>query len=161
MLQELNIIENLRWDMIALGVFFLVNLIVFVNLQTKLQTLQRSQAELNTHLLELAGDVKALYESGTTLGSKVKSLEFGSKVLKEEQEKLSLKDPDQQMYRNAVQQINNGETVNQISASSGLSRGEIELLKRFQKIENELEPVVKTKVKKKSSQAAPEMDKAV
>ena len=157
MLQELNIIENLRWDMIALGAFFLVNLIVFVNLQTKLQALQRSQADLNTHLLELAGDVKALYESGTTLGSKVKSLEFGSKVLKEEQEKLSLKDPDQQMYRNAVQQINNGETVNQISASSGLSRGEIELLKRFQKIENELEPIVK----KKSSQAAPEMDKAV
>ncbi|MDH5259449.1 MAG: DUF2802 domain-containing protein, partial [Gammaproteobacteria bacterium] len=92
-----------------------------------MKLLQSSQSEANKHLLELAGDVKALYESGATLGSKLKQLEYGSRLMKEEQEKLSLKEPSQQMYRNAVQQINNGESVIKISESSGLSRGEVEL----------------------------------
>ena len=136
-LQELHVTDYLRWDVVALGVVFIVNILLAVYYKNKLRVLQRSQEKLDTHLLELAGDVKALYESGAMLGSKVKSLEFGSKLLKEEQEKLSLKDPGQQMYRNAVQQINNGESINKISESSGLSRGEIELLKLFQKINNE------------------------
>ena len=140
MLQELNVLENLRWDVVGLGIFFIVNLIFAVSYQNKLRILQQTQSDANKHLLELAGDVKALYESGTTLGAKVKSLEFGAKIMKEEQEKLSLKDPDQQMYRNAVQQINNGESVVSISENSGLSRGEIELLKLFQKIDTESKP---------------------
>jgi len=138
MLDELNIIENLRWDIVALSGFCLVNFIFAVNYYTRLKALQVSQMEVNKHMLELAGDVKALYESGATLGGKVKGLEFGAKLIKEEQEKLSLKEPSQQMYRNAVQQINNGESVNQISESSGLSRGEVELLKLFQKSDNDV-----------------------
>jgi len=138
MLEELNIMEYLRWDIVALGGFCIINLIFAIYSQNKVQALQNAQFEMNKHLLELAGDVKALYESGTTLGNKVKSLEYGSKILKEEQEKLSLKEPSQQMYRNAVQQIHNGESVNEISDSSGLSRGEVELLKLFQKINSEV-----------------------
>ncbi len=137
MLQELPILESVQWEHILLGIFFITNVILVKKYQRKLQVLQRVQEEGDKKILVLAGDVKALYESGATIGGKVKSLEFGSKMLREEQEKLSLKDPDQQMYRNAVQQIHNGESVNKISESSGLSRGEIELLKLFQKNDKE------------------------
>ncbi|MDH3326673.1 MAG: DUF2802 domain-containing protein [Gammaproteobacteria bacterium] len=137
MLEELSVIQNFPWDIITLSVFCIMNFVFIIRSKNRFQALEESQIQLNAHLLELAGDVKALYESGTNLGGKLKSLEYGSKMLKEEQEKLSLKEPSQQMYRNAVQQINNGESVNKISESSGLSRGEVELLKLFQKINTE------------------------
>lgn len=124
------------------GGLCLLNFIFAVFYFRKLKQLKKSsvkiQNEFNQHLLELAGDVKALYESGSTLGNKMKNLEYGAKMMKEEQEKLSLKEPSQQMYRNAVQQIHNGESVNKISETSGLSRGEVELLQLFQNIDAEV-----------------------
>jgi len=137
MTEQMSIFQNLPWDIIALSLFCVFNFILVVKSQAKVRSLQDKQDEMNRHMLELAGDIKALYESGTTLGNKVKSLEYEARLLKEEQEKLSLKEPSQQMYRNAVQQINNGESVTNISASSGLSRGEVELLKLFQRINDE------------------------
>jgi len=137
MLENLKLIQNLPWEMAVLGGFCILNLVFIFFYRNKLQAMQRSQLDANKHLLELAEDIKALYESGATLGGKVKGLEYGAKIMKQEQEQLSLKEPSQQMYRNAVQQINNGESINQISESSGLSRGEVELLKLFQKIDTE------------------------
>ncbi len=136
-MENFDFMQNIRWEFVALSVFCVFNLILLIKSRAKIAALEKSQAIDNKHLLELAGDIKALYESGTTMGRRLKSLEYGAKMLKEEQEQLSLKEPSQQMYRNAVQLINSGESVNKISKSSGLSRGEVELLKLFQRIETE------------------------
>lgn len=129
--------SSLSWSLIGLGGFFLINFCVVIFLFFKVKQLQRAKQDADKKLHEIVNDVKALFEVGSTLGNKIKHLEYAAKIMREEQEQLSLKEPSQQMYRNAVQLINSGESINKISESSGLARGEVELLKLFQRIDTE------------------------
>jgi len=96
--------------------------------------MRAKQQSFRRHTRDLEDDVNSLFASGTTLGNKIQELEKSLRILKEQQEQLTLKEPNQQTYRNAIHSINNGESINQISESSGLSRGEVELLTLLQKI---------------------------
>jgi len=138
MLEFLNSVSGATGVFISLGILCVLNFLYSMQLRLRFKKMEELRSQDKKHLLEIADDVKALYSSGTTLGKKIKSLDYETKIQREELDKLSLKDPNQQMYKNAVQLINSGESINKISESSGLAHGEVELLKLFQRIEKDL-----------------------
>lgn len=122
------------WIILGLIAFSVINLIMVSRAYSRLRHQKVKVYSQKRRIHDLEEDVRALYEASTTLGSKLHSLEHSSRVLKEQQEQLTLKEPNQQTYRNAIQAIHNGNSVNQVAESSGLSRGEVELLTLLQKI---------------------------
>ncbi len=128
------LMEYLKWDLLVVSLFLLTFYYTY-RAHAKNQILSKCFSEQAKITKALQDDVKVLYESASNLGVSLKKLEHGSKVLKEQQEQLTLKEPNQQAYRNAIQAIQNGETINKVSETSGLSRGEVELLKMFQKFD--------------------------
>ena len=127
--------EYLQWDLFVVVSLFLLTIYYSSRAHAKHRILFERYKEQVEITKALQDDVKVLYESANNLGVSVKKLEHGAKVLKEQQEQLTLKEPNQQAYRNAIQAIQNGETINKVSETSGLSRGEVELLKMFQKFD--------------------------
>lgn len=129
----MEILSTMSWGIYSVAAYCLVTTVLLGRLYKRLR---KQKGHLNGHrrrIHDLEDDVRSLYDSGTMMGNKVLALEKICRVLKEQQEKLSLKEPDQQTYRNAIQSIQNGESLNQVADSSGLSRGEVELLTLFQK----------------------------
>ena len=125
--------DYLQWDQLVVLGLAVVGYLYISRQNRTLKCMESSYQEQSTQLLSLQDDIKVLYESANNLGIRLKKQEQGTKVLKEQQEQLTLKEPNQQAYRNAILAIQNGETVNKISETSGLSLGEVELLKMFQK----------------------------
>lgn len=125
--------DYLQWDLIAVLSLCLFGFIYTSRAHAKSRLLNKRCNEQAKIIKSLQDDIKVLYKSASNLGTGLKKLEHGAKVLKEQQEQLTLKEPNQQAYRNAIQAIQNGETINKVSETSGLSRGEVELLKMFQK----------------------------
>jgi len=151
----MEILNTIPWETVSFYAVMAYCLFTFVLLMRCYKRLRKQKGHLHGHrrrIHELEDDVRALYDSGTTLGNKLQALEKSYRVLKEQQEKLSLKEPDQQTYRNAIQAIHNGEAINQVAESSGLSRGEVELLTLFQK--------ANSKDDHKAQSAAPQKAKA-
>ncbi len=132
-----NLVNIVPWGLVTLAGFCIINFVITINCIANQRKSQLLIVESNKKFDDLVSDVRALYESSSTLGGKISGLEFASKILKEEQEQLTLKEPSQQMYQNATQLLKSGESVNKISESSGLSRGEVELLSLFQRINQE------------------------
>lgn len=129
-------LNTISWETATFYGVMAYCLFTFILLMRCYKRLRKQKGHLQGHrrrIHDLEDDVRALYDSGTNLGNKLQALEKSYRVLNEQQEKLSLKEPDQQTYRNAIQAIHNGEEVNQVAESSGLSRGEVELLTLFQK----------------------------
>jgi len=127
--------EYLQWDLLVVISLFLLSIYYTFRAHAKNRILSNRYKEQTEISKALQDDVKVLYESASNLGVSIKKLEHSGKVLKEQQEQLTLKEPNQQAYRNAIQAIQNGETINKVSETSGLSRGEVELLKMFQKFD--------------------------
>jgi len=122
------------WIILGIVTICVINFVLMSRIYAKFR---QQKVKVHSHkrrIHDLEEDVRALYEASTTLGNKLHSVEHSSRVLKEQQEQLTLKEPSQQTYRNAIQALHNGESVNQVSESSGLSRGEVELLTLLQKI---------------------------
>jgi len=137
MAELLKYIELIQWPVAALAALCLINFWYVAKSHSKNHKLQLQLEHQSKTITTLREDVKILYESASSLGNKLKQLEYSTNVLKEQQEQLSLKEPNQQAYRNAIQSINNGEPVNKIAETSGLSRGEVELLQLFQRVNSE------------------------
>ena len=132
-------LEMLNWDLLALAAFCIINLGFVTRCYSKLRYQRGKLHSQKRRIRELEDDVQALYESASTLGNQIQLLEQSNRVLKEQQEQLSLKEPNQQTYRNAIAAIHNGESINDVATSSGLSRGEVELLNLLQSINNSKE----------------------
>ncbi len=130
----MDTLKMMPWDLIALVTYGLVSLVLLVRCYSRLRKQKGQLHSQRRRIHALEDDIRSLYDSGTTLGNKIQYLEQGCRVLKEQQEKLSLKAPDQQTYRNAIQAIHNGESPKRVADNSGLSRGEVELLTLLQKI---------------------------
>lgn len=94
-----------------------------------MRRLRSSNRSLRSRIHNLEDDVKSIYGTATNMGEKLKLVAHHYKILKEQQEQLSLKEPSQQSYRNAIQQIRHGDSTSKIVETSGLSRGEVELLR--------------------------------
>lgn len=138
------VLASIPWGIYAIAAYCLLNFMVLARFMSRLRKQKAKIHSQKRRIHDLEDDVRSLYDSGTTLGSKIHSLEKAYRVLKEQQEKLTLKEPSQQAYRNAIKAIHNGEALSQIAESSGLSRGEVELLKLFQK--NTDSPALKEKL---------------
>ena len=132
-------LTTIDWILLTIAVICVVNFFMVFRAGSKNHLLKAEIYSQKSRIHELEDDVKTLYESAVTFGEKLQSLEQSSRVLKEQQEQLSLKEPNQQTYRNAIHAIHNGDTVNEVADSSGLSRGEVELLKLLQKINGKTE----------------------
>jgi len=128
------VFNSADWIIIGLVTICVLNFVLVARANSKLRHQKVKVHSQKRRIHDLEEDIRALYEASTTLGSKLHSLEHSSRVLKEQQEQLTLKEPNQQTYRNAIQAIHNGDSVIQVSKSSGLSRGEVELLTLLQKI---------------------------
>ena len=120
--------------LLTLACICIINFVMLLKNSSKFRHQKAKVHAQKQRIHELEDDVKAIFESAVTFGNKLQSLEQSNRVLKEQQEQLLLKEPNQQTYRNAIHAIHNGDTVNEIAESSGLSRGEVELLKLLQKI---------------------------
>ena len=126
-------LEYLKWDLIAIVTLFVLAFYYTAQAHKHNRLLSKRLDNQIAENRAMKDDVKALFESANNLGIALKKIQHGTQVLKEQQEQLTLKEPNQQAYRNAIQAIENGETINKVSETSGLSRGEVELLKMFQK----------------------------
>ena len=128
------LLDTVEWNLISLLALCLINLAMVIPLYSKVRRQRVKIHSQKRRISDLDEDVRALYESASTFGNKLHTLEISTRVLKEQQEQLTLKEPNQQTYRNAIKAIHNGDSVNQVADSSGLSRGEVELLTLLQNI---------------------------
>lgn len=126
--------DTINWDLLILGIACVINFFIASSNYYKLRRVRGKQHSQKRLIRELKDDVRTLYESSSSLGNRLQSVEHNIKVLREQQEQLTLKEPSQQTYRNAIQAINKGESINKIVENCGLSRGEVELLSLLQKI---------------------------
>lgn len=126
-------LNNIQWDYLILGCVGLVNFVLVLTLFGRTIHFKRSNRNLRKRVHDLEDEVKTLYSTAATIGEKIKTIEKDNRILKEQHEQLSLKEPSQQSYRNAIQQIRNGDSTGKIVESSGLSLGEIELLRLLNK----------------------------
>lgn len=129
--------DLVQWDILALGIFCLVNLGLVILFSSKLHKVKRSNLHLRKRIHNLEDDVKTLYSTASNIGEQFKIVQKDNRILKEQQEQLSLKEPSQQSYKNAIQQIRNGDSTSKIAETSGLSKGEIELLRLLNASGNE------------------------
>lgn len=118
-----------------LAVFVLANIAFTMICFRRLKQEKAKNAELYRRLNEVSWDVKGLYDSSKGVGNRLHSIERRTQALEETQEQFTLKDPSHQTYQNAMRMMNDGASVEKISESSGLSKGEIELLSLLRKIE--------------------------
>ena len=125
--------EYLPWNLAIVLIICLFGFFYTSRAHKKNHALAAQLKQQSRVIKALQDDVKVLYESANNLGVSIKKLEHGAKVLKEQQEQLTLKEPNQQAYRNAINAIENGEAISKIAETSGLSRGEVELLKMIQR----------------------------
>ena len=125
----MSMLNYIQWDHLILGGVCLISLTLVLVLFGKSSQLKRVNRNLRKRVHDLEDDVKTLYSTAATIGEKIKIMEKDNRILKEQQEQLSLKEPSQQSYKNAIQQIRNGDSIGKIVESSGLSMGEIELLR--------------------------------
>ena len=125
----MGIVQSVNLDVLALAAFCLINLGLIAFCLVKLRNLKQSNRSLRRRVHDLEDDIKVLFSTTSNMGEQLKSIQHTNKILREQQEQLSLKEPSQQSYRNAIQQIRSGETTNKIVETSGLSRGEVELLR--------------------------------
>ena len=104
------------------------------------QRLRRQLEQLRqTHeaaVATLRGDLKALYDSSVGMGEELRALERRFKYMEERQDQLDLKDPGYQAYARAIQLVQDGADVDQITATCGLSHGEAELIRMLHRMEN-------------------------
>jgi hypothetical protein len=120
----------------ALAVVVLGNVAFTIISFKRLRLEKQKSAELFKRLNEVTWDMKGLYDSSKGMGKRLQGLERRSEQLAETQEQFTLKEPTHQTYQNAIRMIQSGDSVDKISESSGLSRGEIELLSLLRKIED-------------------------
>lgn len=119
-----------------LGVFVFANIALTGILFQRLRQERGKNAELFKRLNELSWDIKGVYDSSKGVGKRLQALERRSKQLEEIQEQFTLKEPTHQTYQNAIRMIQSGDSIEKVSESSGLSKGEIELLSLLRKIED-------------------------
>jgi hypothetical protein len=120
----------------ALAVIVCAN-IAFTYISFKrLRQEKKKNADLFKRLNELSWDMKGIYDSSKGVGKRLRDLEIRCKQLAETQEQFTLKEPSHQTYQNAIRMIQSGDSVDKISETSGLSKGEIELLSLLRKIED-------------------------
>ncbi len=121
--------QTVNLDFLALMAFCLLNAVAVGVCFAKQRRLRAGNRSLRKRVRNLEDDIKALYHATGTMGEHLKVVKHHYKFLKEQQEQLSLKEPSQQSYRNAIQQIRNGDSTAKIVETSGLSKGEVELLR--------------------------------
>ncbi len=78
---------------------------------------------------DLRDDIKVLYKSAGGMGDKLKRLERTVRSLEERQNQLSLSAPGEQVYAQAARMLARGVELEEVVGASGLSRGEVELLR--------------------------------
>jgi len=137
--------DYFHWDILILGIIGLVNFALLMLFFSKTRRLKRSNISLRKRIHDLEDDVKVLYSTTLNIGEKFKSVQKDNRILKEQQEQLSLKEPSQQSYKNAIQQIRNGDTTSKIVETSGLSLGEVELLRLLNASESASQSVANSK----------------
>jgi len=130
----MDLMDSIDLDLLAFILFCSINIFATVGCYLKYLLLRKKYGVNKKRIRELEEDVKALYESASNLGEKVQRVQYDHRLLKDQQEKLSLQEPNRQTYQNAIQAIRNGESLNKISETSGLSKGELELLGLLQRI---------------------------
>ena len=139
----LNEFDPTLFGVITIALFALANMALTAVCLKRLNREKLKSAELYKRLNELGWDIKGLYDSSKGVGKRFQQQERRIVKLEDTQEQFTLKDPSYQTYQNALRMIRHGETVENISETSGLSKGEIELLSLLQKIHDD-EPLQST-----------------
>ncbi|MDH5546481.1 MAG: DUF2802 domain-containing protein [Gammaproteobacteria bacterium] len=127
----------------AVAILALSNMAITAIFLKRLAEEKMKNAEIYKRMNELSWDVKGLYDSSKGVGKRLQLIERRMSKLEEAQDQLTLKDPSYQTYQHAIRMIRDGATVESVSETSGLSKGEIELLSLLQKI-HEDEPLQQT-----------------
>ncbi len=109
----------------------LVALIFAYIKNTRLQ-LQLSEQQNRLHVLQT--DVSAMCAGAVNLGEHLAHLEQRAHLLTQRQDKLEMKDPATQNYRQASRMMNKGAELEEVIEDCGLARGEAELVALAQRI---------------------------
>ena len=84
---------------------------------------------------QLSGDVKLLFSATSAMETKIDELHKHLDALAQRQDQFTLQEPSQQAYRHAINLMKNGVKLDEVVEKSGLSRGELELLKLLNKFD--------------------------
>ena len=125
----------LTMETIVLAAFLLLNIGFCGYLQIKLMQLRVEKKQIILDLEEVRKNIKALFDSARGVGNRLQTIERRTTIIEERQEELTLKEPSHLSYENAIRLVKNGESLDKIVESSGLSRGEVELLTLLSRVE--------------------------
>lgn len=128
-------IDQVSTEVIILSMFLLLNLGYCGYIQFKLTSLYSEKAQILADLDDVRKNIKALFDSARGVGNRLQSLERRTGVIEDQQEELTLKEPSHLSYENAIRLVKNGESLEKVVESSGLSRGEVELLSLLSRVE--------------------------
>ncbi len=128
-------IDQASTEVIILSMFLLLNLGYCGYIQFKMVRLQNEKNQMLAGLEDVRKNIKALFDSARGVGNRLQSVERRTGVIEDQQEELTLKEPSHLSYENAIRLVKNGESLDKVVESSGLSRGEVELLTLLSRVE--------------------------
>ena len=133
-----EILSGLNSDFMSVAVVvgLLANLVLTFMCMNRIGENKQKTREGQLYIQDSKNDVKALFDAVGGQGKRIMNLERRIKGLQEAQEQFTLKEPSHQTYQHALRLIKSGESLEQVAESSGLSRGEIELLSLLRKVED-------------------------
>ncbi len=89
-----------------------------------------ARCEKQEKALQVArGDLRALCRGAVHMGERILGLEQRQRLLNDQQERLTLRDPGEKSYRHAIQLVHDGVPLEELTESCGITTGEAELLR--------------------------------
>lgn len=101
---------------------------VSVGAAAYVRRLKARLARQENFLRSLERDMQAICVGARGMGDAVLRLEEKLRRLTERQDELSLREPDQRVYHQAIRLASRGASVDELVATCGLPRGEAELI---------------------------------
>ncbi|HHI94959.1 MAG TPA: DUF2802 domain-containing protein [Gammaproteobacteria bacterium] len=106
--------------------------LIFAYIKNTQLQLRLNEQQNRLHVLQT--DVSAMCAGAVNLGEHLAHLEQRAHLLTQRQDKLEMKDPATQNYRQASRMMNKGAELEEVIEDCGLARGEAELVALAQRI---------------------------
>ncbi|MDH5229331.1 MAG: DUF2802 domain-containing protein [Gammaproteobacteria bacterium] len=95
---------------------------------------RRFEKKITRQYEQIRDDNKILFDAEARMGEKLHRMEKQLRFLNDRQDQFSLKEPSEQTYQYALRLMREGKNDKTIIEESGLGQGELDLLKRMQKV---------------------------
>lgn len=116
------------WAAISAGA--LINAIAIFVISRRLHERNRAQERV---IRQLGNEIKLIFSASSEMEHRIDELNKCLTAVSQRQDQQTLQEPTQQAYRHAINLMRSGVQLDEVVEKSGLSRGELELLKLLNK----------------------------